>query len=81
MELASGLKWTRSMTVEPGRAVAAAAAAAAASMDCYDGSRVFSWLADLAGLPIDQVGGAAACEARIVRSRAGALRLALLVAV
>lgn len=65
-----GVKWMRRMSWssvgEPGQpggpgagvhdeAAALEAAARAASMDYYDGSRVFSWLADLSGLPIDQV--------------------------
>lgn len=52
MEFTSGAKWIKSVAVEPGLVPAADAAS---SMDYYDGSRVFTWLADLSGLPIDQV--------------------------
>lgn len=58
MELESGVKWIKRVAVQ-GPASLSDAAAAAASMEHYDGSRVFSWLAELSGLPIDQVRDAA----------------------
>lgn len=54
MEVETGVKWIKRVAVQ-GPASLSDAAAAAASMEHYDGSRLFSWLADLSGLQIDQV--------------------------
>lgn len=51
MELESGMKWMKRVALEP----APLQLGSGGATDYYDGSRLFTWVADLSGLPIDQV--------------------------
>ena len=64
MELAAGMKWMKRVALEPEPLTAGPGPGPAGATDYYDGSRVFTWVAELAGLPIDQVIVTGLCRAR-----------------